>query len=182
MYALLGGICGTVSIFSIILIGYDRYNVIVKGITGTKITKPQVIILATISEYQMPNNQKSLNDQKIYDKQLGQLFFFSKISNNFTIKLILKFNLFLDFYDCSIFCSFFCSLFFFSFLLYPYLSSSSLCCGHLTGFQMNNAVRSDVMIFLLLWFLACNLIETYCVCTLLLGIWSFGIWYFGIFA
>ena len=95
MYALLGGICGTVSIFSIILIGYDRYNVIVKGITGTKITKPQVIILATISEYQMPNNQKSLNDQKIYDKQLGQLFF-SKISYNFTIKLILKFNLFLD--------------------------------------------------------------------------------------
>ena len=92
MYALLGGICGTVSIFSIILIGYDRYNVIVKGITGTKITKPQVIILATISEYQMPNNQKSLNDQKIYDKQLGQLFFFK----NITIKLILKFNLFLD--------------------------------------------------------------------------------------
>jgi len=42
---------------------------------------------AKISEYQMPNDQKSLNDQKKYAKQLGQLFF-SKISYNFTIKLI----------------------------------------------------------------------------------------------
>ena len=41
------------------------------------------------------NDQKSLSDQKMYAKQLGQLFFFSKISNNFTIKLILKFNVFL---------------------------------------------------------------------------------------
>ena len=46
--------------------------------------------MAKISEYQMPNEQKSLNDQKMYAKQLGQLFF-SKIYN-LTIKLILKFK------------------------------------------------------------------------------------------
>ena len=45
-----------------------------------------------ISEYQIPNDQKSLN---LYAKQLGQLFF-SKISYNFTIKLILKFMAFLN--------------------------------------------------------------------------------------
>ena len=44
---------------------------------------------AKISDCQMPNHQKSLNDQKMYAKQLGQLFFSSKISYNFTIKLIL---------------------------------------------------------------------------------------------
>ena len=47
-------------------------------------------MVAKISEYQMPN------DQKMYAKQLGQLFF-SKISYNFiTIKLILKFKVFLN--------------------------------------------------------------------------------------
>ena len=35
--------------------------------------------VAKISEYQAPNDQNSLNDQKMYAKQLGQLFF-SKIS------------------------------------------------------------------------------------------------------
>ena len=40
----------------------------------------------------MPNDQKSLNDQKMYAKQLGQLF--SKISYNFTKKLILNFTWF----------------------------------------------------------------------------------------
>ena len=35
--------------------------------------------VAKISEYQAPNDQKSLNDQKMYAQQLGQLFF-SKIS------------------------------------------------------------------------------------------------------
>ena len=35
------------------------------------------------------NNQKSLNDDEKYAKQLGQLFF-SKISYNYRIKLILK--------------------------------------------------------------------------------------------
>ena len=43
----------------------------------------------------MPNDQKSLNDQKMYVKQLGQLFF-SKLLYNFTIKLILKFKVFLN--------------------------------------------------------------------------------------
>ena len=28
-----------------------------------------------ISDYQMPNDQKSLNDQKMYAKQFGELFF-----------------------------------------------------------------------------------------------------------
>ena len=44
----------------------------------------------------MPNDQKALNDQKMYAKQLGQLFFSSKISNNFTIEFILKFKVFLN--------------------------------------------------------------------------------------
>ena len=50
---------------------------------------------AKISEYQMPNDQKSLNDQKMYAKQSRHLFF-SKISYNFTIMLILKFKVFLN--------------------------------------------------------------------------------------
>ena len=44
----------------------------------------------------MPNDQKSLNDQKMYAKQLGQLFLFSKIPYNITIKLILKLKVFLN--------------------------------------------------------------------------------------
>ena len=38
-----------------------------------------ILKAAKISEYQMPNDQKSLNDQKMYAKQLGQLFFFKNI-------------------------------------------------------------------------------------------------------
>ena len=38
LYACLGGIFGTASILTMVAIGYDRYNVIVKGITGQKIT------------------------------------------------------------------------------------------------------------------------------------------------
>ena len=34
-----------------------------------------ILKAAKISEYQMPNDQKSLNDQKMYAKQLEQLFF-----------------------------------------------------------------------------------------------------------
>ena len=37
-----------------------------------------------ISEYQMPIDQKSLTDQKMYAEQLGQLFFLKY--HNFTIK------------------------------------------------------------------------------------------------
>jgi len=42
----------------------------------------------------MQNDQKSLNDQKMYAKQLGQLFFqkYHTIHN----KLILKFKIFLN--------------------------------------------------------------------------------------
>ena len=42
LFAMLGGICGTVSIFTMIMIGYDRYNVIVKGLSAKKITKMKV--------------------------------------------------------------------------------------------------------------------------------------------
>jgi r-opsin len=38
VYAWVGAIFGTVSIGSMLIIGYDRYNVIVKGFNGTKIT------------------------------------------------------------------------------------------------------------------------------------------------
>merc|ERR1719219_1053010 len=37
VYACLGGIFGVVSIMTMVVIGYDRYNVIVKGFKGTKI-------------------------------------------------------------------------------------------------------------------------------------------------
>lgn len=38
LYGFIGAVCGVVSILSMVVIGYDRYNVIVKGITGVKIT------------------------------------------------------------------------------------------------------------------------------------------------
>ena len=38
IYACLGGIFGTISVLSMVVIGYDRYNVIVKGFNGVKIT------------------------------------------------------------------------------------------------------------------------------------------------
>ena len=42
LFAMLGGVCGTVSIFTMIMIGYDRYNVIVRGLSAKKITKMKV--------------------------------------------------------------------------------------------------------------------------------------------
>jgi hypothetical protein len=42
LYAMLGGIFGTLSLMTMIVIGYDRYNVIVKGFTGVKITPGKV--------------------------------------------------------------------------------------------------------------------------------------------
>jgi len=39
IYACIGAIFGTVSIGCMLIIGYDRYNVIVKGFNGTKITQ-----------------------------------------------------------------------------------------------------------------------------------------------
>lgn len=38
LYGLTGAVCGTVSIYTMVVIGYDRYNVIVKGFSGTKIS------------------------------------------------------------------------------------------------------------------------------------------------
>ena len=48
LYGFTGAVCGTVSILSLVVIGYDRYNVIVKGFSGTKITigKALAILLA----------------------------------------------------------------------------------------------------------------------------------------
>jgi hypothetical protein len=45
----LGGIFGTLSLLTMIVIGYDRYNVIVKGFTGVKITPAKVWILFSTS-------------------------------------------------------------------------------------------------------------------------------------
>ena len=39
LYGCLGGIFGTASILTMVVVGYDRYNVIVKGLNGTVITK-----------------------------------------------------------------------------------------------------------------------------------------------
>lgn len=39
LFSMLGGIMGTVSIMSMVMIGFDRYNVIVKGLKATKISK-----------------------------------------------------------------------------------------------------------------------------------------------
>ncbi|XP_059081388.1 compound eye opsin BCRH2-like [Tigriopus californicus] len=48
LYGFLGAVCGVVSILSMVVIGYDRYNVIVKGFNGVKITsgKALAILLA----------------------------------------------------------------------------------------------------------------------------------------
>ena len=45
LYGCLGGIFGTVSIMTMVVIGYDRYNVIVKGFKGTKITHPLALLI-----------------------------------------------------------------------------------------------------------------------------------------
>ena len=48
LYAVHGAVVGTVSIWTMVIIGYDRYNVIVKGFNGVKITggKAAAMILA----------------------------------------------------------------------------------------------------------------------------------------
>ena len=48
LYGFMGAVCGVASILSMVVIGYDRYNVIVKGFNGAKITagKAMAIILA----------------------------------------------------------------------------------------------------------------------------------------
>ena len=45
VYACLGGIFGTGSLLTMVVIGYDRYNVICKGYTRTKITPLMAFIL-----------------------------------------------------------------------------------------------------------------------------------------
>ena len=42
IYGCLGAIFGTCSIMTMVVIGYDRYNVIVKGFSGVKITATKV--------------------------------------------------------------------------------------------------------------------------------------------
>merc|ERR1711860_198961 len=39
LYGFMGAVCGVASILSMVVIGYDRYNVIVKGFNGAKITE-----------------------------------------------------------------------------------------------------------------------------------------------
>jgi len=48
LYGFTGAVCGTASILFMVVIGYDRYNVIVKGMSGQKINagKAMAIILA----------------------------------------------------------------------------------------------------------------------------------------
>jgi len=48
IYGFLGAVCGTCSILSMVVIGYDRYNVIVKGFSGTKITKGIAFVLVIV--------------------------------------------------------------------------------------------------------------------------------------
>merc|ERR1711973_1005806 len=48
LYAFVGAVCGTVSILTMVVIGYDRYNVIVKGFSGTKITGGKAFILLSL--------------------------------------------------------------------------------------------------------------------------------------
>jgi len=45
VYACLGAIFGTLSIMTMVVIGYDRYNVIVKGFSGVKITPGKAFLL-----------------------------------------------------------------------------------------------------------------------------------------
>jgi hypothetical protein len=46
LYGCLGAVFGTCSIMTMVVIGFDRYNVIVKGFSGTKITPGKVTINA----------------------------------------------------------------------------------------------------------------------------------------
>jgi len=48
IYACLGGIFGTTSIVTMVVIGYDRYNVIVMGFKGAKITFPKAVLVLIV--------------------------------------------------------------------------------------------------------------------------------------
>nr|APY20526.1 long wavelength sensitive opsin 2 [Cotesia vestalis] len=48
IYAMFGSLCGCVSIWTMVLITYDRYNVIVKGMSGTPLTIPRAIIQISV--------------------------------------------------------------------------------------------------------------------------------------
>jgi len=48
IYAALGAVFGTVSIMSMVVIGYDRYNVIVKGFSGVKITPGKAFLILLV--------------------------------------------------------------------------------------------------------------------------------------
>lgn len=48
LYAMVGAICGTTSILTMVVIGYDRYNVIVKGFSGVKITAGKAFIMLVL--------------------------------------------------------------------------------------------------------------------------------------
>ncbi|XP_057329295.1 rhodopsin-like [Microplitis mediator] len=48
IYAMFGSLCGCVSIWTMVLITYDRYNVIVKGMSGTPLTIPRAIIQVSV--------------------------------------------------------------------------------------------------------------------------------------
>jgi len=45
LYACVGAICGTASLLTMVVIGYDRYNVIVKGFSGVKITAGKAFLM-----------------------------------------------------------------------------------------------------------------------------------------
>jgi len=45
LYACVGAICGTASLLTMVVIGYDRYNVIVKGFAGVKITAGKAFVM-----------------------------------------------------------------------------------------------------------------------------------------
>ena len=120
-------------------------------------------------------------------------FFFSSFSSLLFFSLLLSSLLFSSLHFSSLFLHFFLSFLFFSSLLFCSLFSSlllslivsslfSLCCRHLTGFEMNNAVRSVVMIFSdLFTFLACkpnwNVLRFYFIIRHIL-IWHLIFWYF----
>ncbi|XP_016840672.1 rhodopsin-like isoform X2 [Nasonia vitripennis] len=44
IYALIGSLCGGASIWTMTAIAYDRYNVIVKGMSGTPLTIPRALV------------------------------------------------------------------------------------------------------------------------------------------
>jgi len=48
LYGFIGAVCGTCSILTMVVIGYDRYNVIVKGFSGQKITPGLAFIILIV--------------------------------------------------------------------------------------------------------------------------------------